>query len=66
MALFNRIGWHFSTGLGGTFAPEYAIKKAHAKMTGNSYLINTGGYILAGVDPGEEWGFMFEDRQGMT
>ncbi|HEB33158.1 MAG TPA: hybrid sensor histidine kinase/response regulator [Spirochaetes bacterium] len=42
------------------------IKKAHAKMTENSYLINAGGYILAGVDPGEEWGFMFEDRQDIT
>ncbi len=34
MALFNRIRWHFSTGLGGTFAPEYATTLVEAKIHG--------------------------------
>ncbi|MBL7058039.1 HAMP domain-containing histidine kinase [Patescibacteria group bacterium] len=31
-----------------------------------SYLYNSDGYLLKGLDPDGEWGFMFEDRQENT
>ena len=42
------------------------LKEHSADTTGRPMLLNSGGYWLAGPDPEDEWGFMFEDKKDRT
>ncbi|MCP3870530.1 MAG: hypothetical protein GY703_21045 [Gammaproteobacteria bacterium] len=41
-----------------------SITQAHQGL-GNILLLNGNGYFLSGLDPADEWGFMYEDRRNI-
>jgi signal transduction histidine kinase/ActR/RegA family two-component response regulator/PAS domain-containing protein len=43
-----------------------SLREAAAVLFKRVRLLNDDGYWLMGPDPGEEWGFMFPDRAGLT
>ena len=43
-----------------------SLREAAAVLFKRVRLLNDDGYWLMGPDPGEEWGFMFPDRAGIT
>ncbi len=43
-----------------------ALNKASADTIGNWMLLNAEGYWLKGLDPEDEWGFMYKDRKDRT
>jgi len=42
------------------------LNKASAGTIGNCMLLNSEGYWLKGINPGDEWGFMYKDRKDRT
>ena len=43
-----------------------ALNKASADTIGNCMLLNSEGYWLKGINPEDEWGFMYKDRKDRT
>jgi PAS domain S-box-containing protein len=40
-----------------------SLKEKYEEYYGEFMLVNDDGYWLKGVDPGDEWGFMYEERK---
>ncbi len=42
------------------------MKQSTSDMAGSFMLVNSGGHWLKGLDPEDEWGFMYKDRKDRT
>ena len=42
------------------------LSKASADTIGSCMLLNSEGYWLKGINPEDEWGFMYKDRKDRT